>query len=70
LLIATDGSAFAQKAVTEGLELAKVLNAGVTAVTVSEPIASMVVGSATIALPIAKFRAAMDVATADILSGG
>jgi nucleotide-binding universal stress UspA family protein len=68
LLIATDGSAFAQKAVTQGLELAKVLNARVTAVTVSEPIASMVVGSATIALPIAEFRAAMDVAAADILS--
>ena len=67
-LIATDGSAFAQKAVSQGLELAKVLNARVTAVTVSEPIASMVVGSATIALPIAEFRAAMDVAAAEILS--
>jgi nucleotide-binding universal stress UspA family protein len=68
LLIATDGSKFAQKAVIQGLDLAKVLHARVTAVTVSEPIASMVVGSATIALPIADFRAAMDVAAADILS--
>jgi nucleotide-binding universal stress UspA family protein len=68
LLIATDGSAFAQKAVTQGLELAKILNARVTAVTVSEPIASMVVGSATIALPIAEFRTAMDVAAAEILT--
>ena len=37
LLIATDGSELAQKAVTQGFALAKAVNAKVTIVTVSEP---------------------------------
>ena len=37
ILIATDGSELADKAVTHGLALAKCLNAKVTAVTVTEP---------------------------------
>jgi nucleotide-binding universal stress UspA family protein len=37
ILIATDGSQLAAKAVTQGLELAKALGAKATAVTVSEP---------------------------------
>ena len=37
ILIATDGSELAAKAVTHGLELAKALGAKATAVTVSEP---------------------------------
>jgi nucleotide-binding universal stress UspA family protein len=37
ILIATDGSELAQKAVSQGLELAKRLDARVSAVTVTEP---------------------------------
>jgi nucleotide-binding universal stress UspA family protein len=37
VLIATDGSELARKAVRAGLELAKALNADVTLVTVTEP---------------------------------
>jgi nucleotide-binding universal stress UspA family protein len=41
ILIATDGSPLAAKAVTQGLALAKLLGARVTAVTVTEPWATM-----------------------------
>ena len=37
ILIATDGSELAEKAVTQGLDLAKALGAKATAVTVTEP---------------------------------
>ncbi|HXF53041.1 MAG TPA: universal stress protein, partial [Hyphomicrobiaceae bacterium] len=37
VLVATDGSELAQKAVDQGLALAKALGAKVTAVTVTEP---------------------------------
>lgn len=56
LLIATDGSELAQKAVIEGLALAKELNATVTAVTVSEPLVSMFTAEAAIALPIEDYE--------------
>ena len=36
ILIATDGSELAERAASQGLELAKVVNAKVTAVTVTE----------------------------------
>jgi nucleotide-binding universal stress UspA family protein len=42
LLIATDGSELSQKAVKQGLSLAKSLGAKVTAVTVTEPFAASV----------------------------
>jgi len=41
ILIATDGSALAEKAEVTGLELAKTLNAEVIAVTVSEPVEAL-----------------------------
>ena len=44
LLIATDGSELAQKAVEQGLALAKALGAQATAVTVTEHWASLVMG--------------------------
>jgi len=44
LLIATDGSELAEKAVAQGLALAKELGAKVTALTVTEPFASMIAG--------------------------
>lgn len=42
ILIATDGSKLAQRGVAAGLELAKLLGAQVTAVTVSEPVTHLV----------------------------
>jgi nucleotide-binding universal stress UspA family protein len=44
ILIATDGSDLAGKAVTTGLSLAKALNAKVTAITATEPWTTMVAG--------------------------
>jgi nucleotide-binding universal stress UspA family protein len=41
ILIATDGSQFASKAVTQGLALAKALGAKATAITVTEPWATL-----------------------------
>ena len=41
ILIATDGSEFADKAVTEGLALAEVLDASVKLVTVTEPLSAL-----------------------------
>jgi nucleotide-binding universal stress UspA family protein len=44
ILIATDGSALAQKAVDQGIALAKSLKATVVGVTVTEPLSEAVVG--------------------------
>lgn len=51
LLIATDGSDLAQKAVDQGVALAKVLGAKATAVHVTLPWTSVAVGEVAIALP-------------------
>jgi len=56
VLIATDGSELAERAVAQGLELAKVINARVTAVTVTEPWAAMVVGEAALAFPAGEYE--------------
>ena len=45
ILIATDGSELAGKAVTAGLALAKTLNAKVTAINATEPWTAMVTGA-------------------------
>lgn len=50
-LIATDGSELAEKAVMQGLALAKGLDARVTAVTVTEPLTALMVGEAITAMP-------------------
>ena len=64
ILIATDGSELAQNGVDQGLALAKTLGAKATAVTVTEPLAAMVVGEAAIALPLDDYdKAASDNAT-------
>lgn len=68
LLIATDGSQLAQKAVTEGLALAKELKAAVTAVTVTEPHMSMYAGEGAIALPIADLESAAKASAEAILA--
>ena len=51
ILIATDGSDLADKAVIHGLALAKALNSKVTLLTVSEPMWSAVPGEMAIAFP-------------------
>jgi nucleotide-binding universal stress UspA family protein len=66
ILIATDGSDLALKAVVTGLSLAKALNARATAITVSEPWTSYVTSEAMIAFPIEDYEksAASEAATA------
>jgi nucleotide-binding universal stress UspA family protein len=56
MLIATDGSDLAQKAVTTGLALAKQLGAKVTAVMASEPWTAMVTGEPAFAFPIEEYE--------------
>jgi nucleotide-binding universal stress UspA family protein len=58
ILVATDGSDLAAKAVTQALGLAKALGAKVTAVTVSEPWTTMVVGEAALAFPVDEYEKA------------
>jgi nucleotide-binding universal stress UspA family protein len=56
ILIATDGSDLARKAVTHGLALAKALGTRVTVVTVTEPLATLITGDV-IAFPAEEFPA-------------
>ena len=51
VLIATDGSDLAERAASQGLELAKILQARVTAVTVTEPWTALVTGEAAFGFP-------------------
>lgn len=69
LVIATDGSELAEKAIAQGLALAKALGAKVTAVTVTEPLPSMVTGEALIALPLHDYEKAAAANAARILGG-
>ena len=65
ILIATDGSELAGKAVTAGLSLAKIAGSKVTIVTVTEPWTSMVIGDgAALSFPVDDYeKAAKDNAT-------
>lgn len=56
ILIATDGSEFAGKAVTTGLALAKQLSAAVTAVTVTEPWTVLVAGEMALGFPYQEYE--------------
>lgn len=56
ILIATDGSELAAKAVTSGIELAKRLGARLTAVTASEPWSAMIMGDPGPAFPIIEYE--------------
>src|SRR5437764_15487285 len=68
LVIATDGSELAGKAVAHGLALAKALGARVTAVTVTEPLPSLVTGDASVvALPFEDYEQAAAAHAARIL---
>src|SRR5688572_23034227 len=69
LLIATDGSELAQKAVNHGLALANALGAGVIAVHVTQPWTSVAVGEVAIVLPPENYdRMAADTAQ-NVLAG-
>jgi nucleotide-binding universal stress UspA family protein len=63
LLIATDGSELAQKAVEHGLVLARALGAAVIAVHVTQPWTSVAIGEVPVVLPPANYdRMAADTA--------
>jgi nucleotide-binding universal stress UspA family protein len=68
ILIATDGSELAGKAVTTGLALAKTLNAKVTAVNATEPWTAMVTGEAALAFPVEEYEKGAEESAARILS--
>jgi nucleotide-binding universal stress UspA family protein len=56
ILIATDGSELAQKAVDQGLALAKAVGAKVTAVTVTEPWPVTLAGDVAVTYPIEEYE--------------
>ena len=68
VLIATDGSDLAAKAVTQGLSLAKALAAQVSVVTVTEPWVTQVTGEAVFGFPSAEYERVMAANAAQILS--
>jgi nucleotide-binding universal stress UspA family protein len=68
ILIATDGSELAGKAVTTGLTLAKTLGAKATAVNATEPWTAMVTGEAALAFPIEEYEKSAAENAAKILS--
>jgi len=68
LLIATDGSELAGKAVATGLQLAKALGAKVTAVTVTEAWAATVPGEGAFVFPIEEYEKAAAQNAARILA--
>lgn len=58
ILIATDGSDLAARAVEQGLTLAKTLNAKATAITVTEPWTAAVSGEWAVAFPVEEYEKA------------
>lgn len=56
ILIATDGSDLAKKAIEQALSLAKAMQAKVTAVTVSEPWTSVVYGEMAVGFPVEEYE--------------
>ncbi|MDQ8727965.1 universal stress protein [Bradyrhizobium sp. LHD-71] len=69
LVIATDGSDLAAKAVEQGLALAKVIGAKATAVTVTEPLPPLMVGDGAVVLPIHEYEQAVVGGATKILDG-
>jgi nucleotide-binding universal stress UspA family protein len=71
ILIATDGSELAGRALAAGLGLAKVLHAQVTVVTATEPWSAMVIGEPALIFPIQDYeKAAAEKATRILASAG
>jgi nucleotide-binding universal stress UspA family protein len=68
ILIATDGSELAAKAVTSGLELAKKIGAKVTAVNATEPWTATMMGDPGTAFPIIEYERMADLNAANILA--
>jgi nucleotide-binding universal stress UspA family protein len=68
ILIATDGSQLASKAVGAGLELAKHLNARTTAVNVTEPWSATVTGESALMFPMLDYDKAAAERAVHILS--
>lgn len=68
ILIATDGSELADRAVAQGLELANVLDARVTAVTVTEPWPAVVTGEAALGFPLDEYNKSAAMNAARILT--
>lgn len=58
ILIATDGSDLAQRALEHGLSLAKLMNAKATVVTVTEPWTAAVSGEWAVAFPVEEYEKA------------
>jgi nucleotide-binding universal stress UspA family protein len=69
ILVATDGSDLAGKAVAAGFELARQLGARVTVVTVTEPWTAMVAGEAALGFPLDEYENSANESAARILSG-
>jgi nucleotide-binding universal stress UspA family protein len=69
ILIATDGSELAGRALTAGLALAKVTGARVTVVTATEPWSAMVTGEPALTFPIEDYEKAAAENAARILAG-
>lgn len=67
ILIATDGSDLAEKAVAHGMGLAKALGAKATIVTVTEPWRSMATGEAAVAFPQQEYAKAMSAHAKEVL---
>ncbi|MDX2201444.1 MAG: universal stress protein [Hyphomicrobiaceae bacterium] len=67
ILVATDGSELAGKAVSAGLALAKALGSKVTVVTVTEPWRGRVTGEAAFGLPATEFAKLADEQAAHVL---
>ena len=68
LLIATDGSELATRALASGLSLAKALGAKATIVTVTEPRTNLIPNSAVVALPASDYESALATAAKTILA--
>ena len=69
ILIATDGSELAGKAVAAGFGLARELGAQVTVVTVTEPWTAFVTGEAAYGFPVDEYEKSADESASRILSG-
>jgi nucleotide-binding universal stress UspA family protein len=69
ILIATDGSELAQKALTTGVALARELKAKVTAATATEPWSGMVITESALVFPIEDYEKAAKENAKRILAG-
>jgi nucleotide-binding universal stress UspA family protein len=69
ILIATDGSELAGKAIAAGFDLARSLGARVTAVIVTEPWTAITSGEVAIGFPLEEYEKSANETTSHILSG-